>query len=176
MIEFKYDFDKKLAAQLNAIQIRKYIPLFVALGVLLAGLGVSSIISGGISDIIVGTMYIAFAVFLVLFPLIATNGGIGSNDPSNATVSMNENTTATCTFQDDGYLYTYVGNGVDYYENSKIPFRHFVRALKAKEYYVLYTSKVSAVIFPINSITVGTIEEFDALLYKALGNSFKRKA
>ncbi len=176
MVKFETKFNGNVSRELSVRSMKKLwwvYAFFSALFIFIGVLNLNSMIFGiAMIDMIFG---IAMIVFGVLFaPLCIMLTRLLQKKVDKSMSVMSEETYEIYTF-DENFFTIVQEKGESYRSETRADYTYFNKVEENDTHYFLYLSSMQCHVIPKNSITEGTLEEFNKILAENLGLRFKRK-
>ena len=173
MIEFKTKYDKKFIDKACKITISQILIPLIVLAIGFFALSIYYFVS---NHIIIGMIWVIFSiVYIPLTYFITFISQITKYDK----LYLKENKKGsflvdTYQFDEDSVL---LSTDLDDKNISKIDtnYKYFLKVVETKNDYIMYKTRTAIFVLPKESITVGTNEEFQALLKTHFGKKYKSK-
>ena len=168
MVKFETKFSGNVSRTLSVRSMKKLWWVYAIFSVLFILFGVLNLES----DRIFG---IAMIVFGLLFtPLCIVLTRLLQKKVDKSMSVMSEETLETYTFDEN--VFTIVQEkGESYRAETRADYTYFNKVEENDTHYFLYLSSMQCHVIPKNSITEGTLEEFNGIMIEKLGLRFKRK-
>ena len=173
MIEFKNKYDKKFIDKACRISISQIlIPLIVvAIGFFALSIYyfVADHIIIGLIWLVLSIVYIPLTYFITIITQISKYDKLYLKENKNGKFLVD-----TYQFDEDSVL---LSTDLDEKNISKVDtdYKYFLKVIETKTDYIMYKNKSSIFILPKESITVGTLEEFQELLKTHFADRYKCK-
>lgn len=176
MVEFKVKFDKRIGKKLAEIQyentykkIKKLQIGFMCLGVILIAYSIVNMFADVFDYFVFGIGIFSF-VFWLLFPKILKRNLHRQQDKiSEEGILVNDVTEEIYKFDSDK-VYIFTTMGEKYRSAIETDYDYFSMITEDEECYILYISSVQCHLIFKDSLTKGTLEEFDEYLKKKFSN------
>ena len=172
MIEFRTKLNDAKSSALNKNVFKKLWWLYALLTILLIGIGISALKE----DKIFGIIYIGLG--LLITPLSYFLVFIIQKRFNKSANYLSDETEEIFTF-DEEYMNSLnmpgEVKGDSFSSTLKAKYSIIYKVIEDKNYYFVYISKMQCFVVNKSSITIGTLEEAQALLKKNLGDKFKTK-
>ncbi len=168
MIEFRTKLNDAKSSALNKNVFKKLWWLYALLTILLIGIGISALKE----DKIFGIIYIGLG--LLITPLSYFLVFIIQKRFNKSANYLSDETEEIFTF-DEEYMNITQVKGDSFSSTLKAKYSIIYKVIEDKNYYFVYISKMQCFVVNKSSITIGTLEEAQALLKKNLGDKFKTK-
>ena len=166
MIIFESTFDQDKAKSATKQAFKKIIWLYIVITALLVLLGLIMLPTNPSLSII----YIIMGVLILPIGYLLTNAM--QNKTTKTMPVMSSETTEVFEFDFDFVKITQT-KGENFTAITKTDFSYFYKAVETKTHYFLYISNMQMHVIDKNTLTQGTLEDFNEILSSCMGSKFK---
>ncbi len=173
MIEFRSAIDESKTATLNKHAFKRLWWLFAIISLILIGLGIMGLVmQEDESDVVYGIFCIVFGVGITPLALLLTK--FFQKRINKSAAFINPETVEIIRFDDEKMIINQSLHDV-FSSVTEAKYSYIYKVIETTDNYLVYISKQLCHVIDKKSITCGSLQELDDLLYRNLGDRFKAK-